>query len=110
MVEMSLEWEGKYQALLNGFTYKSGRKHPEFNWIQAMPQSTVDAATDKAWKSVDVSQFGDDIDAYERAIIRAIVAIMEQEWKSLIIEKSNQINTIGWYEWEELANSLSVRT
>lgn len=110
MVEMSLEWEGKYQALLNGFTYKNGRKHPEFNWLDMMSQSTVDKATEKAWQSVDVNQFGDDIDSYERAIVRSLVAIMEQEWKQLILSKSSEISTIGWYEWEELAESVSIQT
>ena len=110
MTEMSLEWEGKYLALLRGFTYKSGRKHPDFDWISMMPQSTVDRATNKAWESVDVNKFGDDIDAYEYAIIRALVAIMELEWKELILQKSSEINTIGWYEWQELADSISVRT
>jgi hypothetical protein len=109
MIEMSLEWEGKYLGLLRGFTYKNGRKHPEFNWVKMMPQDTIDKATKKAWESVDVSKFGEDIDSYERTIIRTLIAIMEQEWKELILSKSSEINTISWYDWEELASSVSIR-
>jgi len=86
-----IRFSGKYNALLNGFRYRSGRVHPSFDWLSKVNVVAVASAIDV----LDPN--------YDKLLKEALI----KEYKEVILTNPERPPTINWYQWAELANSIS---
>jgi hypothetical protein len=88
MNDVDISYDGKYQALTEGFLYRDFRRNPGYDW-----KSKVDVAAIAA--SIDIL----DPD-YDKLLKEALVAAYKEE-----ILKPKDKN-LGWFDYNELANSV----
>ena len=94
MSNISVTFDGKYNALLNGFTYRNGRKHPKFNWIEETDTESI------------IQEFA----ALGDILSEEFLEYMADELKQAYIEtiKAPKVKTINWYDCEGIINSVKV--
>lgn len=85
---IDIKYNGKYQALTQGFAYRNGRKNPGYDWISKVNIEDIVA-------SIDIL----DPD-YDEKLKEALVNAYKEE-----ILKPKDL-TLGWYDYQELADSV----
>jgi hypothetical protein len=90
MDNVNIEYAGKYLALTEGFLYRDGRKHPNYNWPDRVNVAEIAAGID----ILDPN--------YDRLLKEALI----NAYKDVILNDPNRPNTVEWYDWIELANSV----
>lgn len=106
-MKLTIEWDGKYKALLYGFRYKNGKRHPEFNWLdkavnQLEFETIIQEASDKIFNSNNRLDF-DDIG---KEIQSTIADKLKAKYEETILGTKDR--TIDWYDWEDLAKSIVI--
>jgi hypothetical protein len=90
MNEVDISFSGKYNALLNGFIYKDGKKHPEYNWLER----------------VNVEEIAAGIDIFNPEYDRLLKEALISAYNDVILNDPLRPDTVQWYLWEDLANSV----
>lgn len=89
MNNVEIEYDGKYQALTEGFAYRDGRRNVGYNWLDKVDVSAIAA-------SIDIL----DLD-YDLKLKQALVDAYKEE----ILKPKDR--TLGWFDYNELANSVN---
>ena len=88
----NITFDGKYDGLLNGFMYRNGKQHTSYNWLDKVDVAAIAA-------SINVFHSN-----YETLLKEALVSA----YKDVLLNDTDRPNTISWYEWVQLADSISV--
>jgi hypothetical protein len=89
-------WDGEYYALLLGFKYRDGRKHPKYDWVNSFPEDELDRIVAEEYAK------GDD------SLAARIGGRMRVAWRKLILTDPRRPLTVAWYDWKRLADSVKV--
>jgi hypothetical protein len=90
MNDVTIQYNAKYLGLTEGFLYRNGVKHPNVDWM-----SKVDVAAIAS--SIDILD-----SEYEEKLQEALVLAYKQA-----VREVDKPNTVGWYDWIELENSIN---
>jgi hypothetical protein len=93
-MNINVDFDGKYEQLRLGFRYKDGRQHPKFDWLTTTDTDSV------------IEAYGEANNPLDEDFIEGLAEALTEAYRATIL--GDKPRTVGWYLWQELADSIRV--